>query len=155
MAVVAQPEKVRVYEAQTVLVRARVTSSEGVAYSHDGSGGAAQPKITQVTVKVFDMSGATPTTAVVTKTWTEGGSPATSAVLLAQGASYLTAGWTKDATGYNMMFDLQPADVLWEGGHLYRVEVLCNTTVSTSTLAFSEGRVAFQVYVECIPGYSS
>lgn len=109
---------VAIWEGQSLTTRARLRDSDGsllqqsdFAAASGGSSGAVQEGIR---VSVYDLSSATPGTAVHEDDLT------VASVIF--NTLQTDAGWTRDATGYNFRHTLDGGDILLRGGRRYRVE---------------------------------
>lgn len=105
----------------TALARMTARDGSGSATGVAGEGNwLQQADLSSITCAVFDLTSATPDTAVATPTVT-----ISSAILNTPVTS--TAIWCRDSVGYNFLHDLPPT-VFPTGGHLYRVEYKFTTT---------------------------
>lgn len=99
----------------TTLGRATARNASGAATGVHGEGKfIKQADVSSITLSVFDLSSATPDTAIATEILT------VSAVIL---NTVVTSNeiWTKDSTGYNFLHDLA-ASYFPTGNHTYLLE---------------------------------
>lgn len=114
-----------VWEGQMVIIRAQVVAADG-GMLHSDTPVDAYQVTSDVLVRVYDLSGTAPHTAVYSTTATAASTLNTAA----QGFT-LDGTWSVDSVGHNFHLNLAGEDTLFamQGGHSYRVE--CVVTSAT------------------------
>ena len=123
----SQPRVFRsdVYESGGIRPRARLTDlADNVLTQADFTG--------TVSIAVYDISSATPTTAVLSTTRT-----------LSDVVFNSLQTWTKDAVGFNFGDLITSNEVTREGGHSYRISYLLNHV--------TDGKYPVLFEIRCLP----
>ena len=117
--------RILVMEGETVTLRARPTDPEGATlYLAD---------VDTALVQVFDTTSSTRSTPVYSENLV------LSQVLFA--TKQIDAGWRTDKSGYTYKYRL-PANVLKEGGRLYRIETILRTKTKGPTSIVNEAETS-------------
>jgi len=99
------------YETETIWIREPVYMLSGSA--------ATSADVTNYSVQVFDVTAPTQTLYIATSQ-----SPANHVLATFQ----TSGGWTRDDVGYNFQLSLPSSTFTRTGGHVYRVEIILNTS---------------------------